>query len=214
MLVPPAPGVLCADGLLAADLKAEFSRTLPKAGTVDVDAAEAIFAELEERAGEWLTTEGVAPEARALGRVVLMRYHGQGGEVTVPWAGSAAATEAAFAAAHETLYGFVLDSPIELVTLRVEAIGHMPPPPRPSLPAGSGAAHIGTQTVHFASGSLDVPLIDRARLGAGDRFSGPAIITQLDATTLVAPGWQGEVHPSGAILLTRAGDDARSTTRG
>lgn len=213
VLVPPAPGVLCADGLLAADLKAEFSRTLPKAGTVDVEAAEAIFAELEERAGAWLTTEGVAPEARKLGRVVLMRYHGQGGEVTVPWAGTAAATEAAFAAAHETLYGFVLDSPIELVTLRVEAVGHMPPPPRPALPAGSGAARIGTQTVHFATGAEDVPLLDRAKLGAGDRFSGPAIITQLDATTLVAPGWRGEVHPSGAILLTRAGDDGRTNKK-
>ena len=210
VLVPPAPGVLCADGLLAADLKAEFSRTLPQAGAIDVDAAEAIFAELEERAGEWLTTEGVTPEARTLGRVALMRYHGQGGEVTVPWSGTAAATEAAFAAAHETLYGFVLETPIELVTLRVEAIGRMPPPPRPVLPAGSGAAHIGTQTVHFASGAKDVPLIDRSRLGAGDRFDGPAIITQLDATTLVAPGWQGEVHASGALLLTRASDDGRA----
>ena len=86
----------------------------------------------------------------------------------------------------------------------------MPPPPRPVLPAGSGAAHIGTQTVHFASGAKDVPLIDRSRLGAGDRFDGPAIITQLDATTLVAPGWQGEVHASGALLLTRASDDGRA----
>jgi N-methylhydantoinase A len=49
-----------------------------------------------------------------------------------------------------------------------------------------------------------VPLYDRAALGAGDRFAGPAILTQLDATTLVPPGWAGEVHPSGAILLTPA----------
>jgi N-methylhydantoinase A len=48
-----------------------------------------------------------------------------------------------------------------------------------------------------------VPLFDRATFGAGDRLEGPAIITQLDATTLVAPGWSGEVQLSGAILLTR-----------
>ena len=55
VLVPPAPGVLCADGLLAADLKAEFSRTLPKAGAVEIDVARKIFAELTETADDWLT---------------------------------------------------------------------------------------------------------------------------------------------------------------
>ncbi|PIK72758.1 5-oxoprolinase, partial [Methylobacterium frigidaeris] len=58
VLVPPAPGVLCADGLLAADLKAEFSRTLPRAGRIDVAVAEAILAELGEQAEDWLAAEG------------------------------------------------------------------------------------------------------------------------------------------------------------
>ena len=49
-----------------------------------------------------------------------------------------------------------------------------------------------------------MPLFNRATFGAGDRFAGPAIISQLDATTLVLPNWVGEVHPSGAILLTLA----------
>ncbi len=66
-------------------------------------------------------------------RVALMRYHGQGGEVTVDWVSDAAGVEAAFAAAHESLYGFKLDSPIELVTLRIEATGRMPAPLRPVL---------------------------------------------------------------------------------
>jgi N-methylhydantoinase A len=70
------------------------------------------------------------------------------------------------------------------------------------LQAGSGSKPQGRQTVHFASGAIDVPLYDRTTLGAGDRIDGPAIVTQLDATTLVAPGWSGEVHPLGAILLT------------
>ena len=64
-------------------------------------------------------------------RVALMRYHGQGGEVAVGWVDDAAGVEAAFAAAHESLYGFKLDAPIELVTLRVEATGRMPAPQRP-----------------------------------------------------------------------------------
>jgi len=203
VLVPPAPGVLCADGLLAADLKAEFSRTLPKAGTVDIEVARKIFAELTGQADEWLATEKVAAADRQQGKVAMLRYHGQGGEVAVPWVDTKQGLEAAFAAAHQGLYGFILDAPVELVTLRVEAIGRMPAPPRPLLAKGSGARPSGHFPVHLASGTAQVPLYDRATLGAGDTIQGPAIISQLDATTLIAPGWTGEVHPSGAIVLSR-----------
>ena len=203
VLVPTAPGVLCADGLLAADLKSDFSRTLPKAGAVDVDLARRIFAELTAAASDWLTAEKVAPDARQQNKVALLRYMGQGGEVTVPWVDSKDGLEAAFAAAHNSLYGFTLDTPIELVTLRVEATGRMPAPPRPMLAKGKGARPSAHFPVHLASGETQVPLYDRAALGAGDTLKGPAIISQLDATTLVAPGWIGEVHVSGAILLTR-----------
>jgi len=204
VLVPPAPGVLCADGLLAADLKADFSRTLPRTGKVDIDVARRIYAELSDQADDWLAGEKVAPADRKLTRIALMRYHGQGGEVSVGWVDDAKGVEAAFGAAHESLYGFKLDSPIELVTLRIEATGRMPAPLRPILRAGAGAKPEGRHTVHFASGTIEVPLFDRATFGAGDRLEGPAIVTQLDATTLVALGWSGEVQPSGAILLTRS----------
>jgi N-methylhydantoinase A len=207
VLVPPAPGVLCADGLLASDLKADFSRTLPKAGKVDIAAARTIWADLARQADDWLAAEKVADDDRHQLRVALMRYQGQGGEVAVDWveeAGDveASGVEAAFATAHRALYGFTLETPIELVTLRIEATGRMPAPPRPVLAAGSGAKPQGRIAVHFAAGTIDVPLFDRATLGAGDRLIGPAIVSQLDATTLVLADWTGEVHPSGAILLT------------
>jgi N-methylhydantoinase A len=204
VLIPTAPGVLCADGLLAADLKADFSRTLPRTGKVDLDAARQIYAALSQQADDWLAHEKVAPADRKQVRMALMRYHGQGGEVAVGWVDDAAGVEAAFAEAHRALYGFTLDSAIELVTLRVEATGRMPAPLRPELPSGSGAKPQDHHTVHFASGTAPVPLFNRAAFGAGDRFAGPAIISQLDATTLVLPNWLGEVHSSGAILLTLA----------
>jgi N-methylhydantoinase A len=203
VLVPPAPGVLCADGLLAADLKAEFSRTLPKAGAVEIDVARKIFSELTQAADDWLAVEKVASADRQQDKAALLRYRGQGGEVAVPWHDSKDGLEAAFASAHKGLYGFTLDAPIELVTLRVEATGRMPSPPRPMLAQGSGAKSRARFPVHLASGVTQVPLYDRATLGAGDTIAGPAIISQLDATTLVLPGWTGEVHPSGAILLRR-----------
>ena len=139
VLIPPAPGVLCADGLLAADLKAEFSRTLPKAGPVAMEAVAPIFAELERQADAWLDAEGVAEPDRGKRRVALMRYRGQGGEIAVAWGATREAVEAAFVAAHQALYGFTLDSAIELVTVRVEATGRMPEPRRQTLGARAAA---------------------------------------------------------------------------
>jgi N-methylhydantoinase A len=202
VMIPPAPGVLCADGLLAADLKAEFSRTLPQAGAVDPDAAEAVFVGLEQQAAAWFAAEAVADDARSVSRVALMRYHGQGGEIPVPWVAGADGIQAAFTAAHQTLYGFTLNTTIEIVTLRVEAIGLIPKP-RPSLtPPGRGTMARSRRHVHFVDGTVEVPIYGRNDLGAGDRFGGPAIVTQLDATTVVPKGWHGVVHPTGAIVLT------------
>jgi N-methylhydantoinase A len=208
VMVPPAPGVLCADGLLVADLKAEFSRTLPLAGPIDLDAATQIYRELDDQAEQWLDDEQVPPGQRERHKVALMRYHGQGGEISVAWSGSREEVEEAFAAAHQTLYGFTLDAAIELVTLRVEAVGHMPPPARPAVGTGTGARAAERITVHLADGPARVPVYERTQLGAGDRVEGPAIITQLDATTLVRPGWTVAVHASGALLLTLAEEKA------
>ena len=201
VLIPPAPGVLCAEGLLAATLKAEFSRTM--ADPDDWAAAEAIFAGLEREARAWFDEERVPDAQRHVSRVALLRYEGQGAEVAIAWPGVSTARDA-FAEAHRRLNGFTLASKIELVTLRVEAESAAPAPMRPVLPRGSGAAPVAHQPVQLAEGAVAAAIYDRASLGAGDRFAGPAIVTQLDATTLMAPGWQAQVLPSGALLLERS----------
>lgn len=208
VLVPPAPGVLCAQGLLAADLKAEFSRSVAQSLRVaDPARLDATFAALEAEAAAWFTAEDVAAVDRATRRVVLMRYEEQGFELAVPWPadGDPAALAPAFAAAHRALYGFDLPGAgLEVVTLRVEAAGRLPVPV-PASPAGGDAASArsGTQAVALPGGIVQAPVFDRARLGPGARFDGAAIVTQLDATTLVAPGWRAEVLPAGALLLQR-----------
>ncbi len=201
VLVPPSPGVLCAQGLLAADLKAEFSRSLPDATPETVEAG---YAALEEQAASWFAEEQVPPGQSGTRRIALMRYAGQGGELAVPWPGDMASAAAAFAAQHRTLYGFDLpEGTVELVTLRLEATGHLSGNITSSLPKGTGAVSNGTHTVHFAGGTRQAALYDRASLGAGDVFSGPAIVTQLDATTLVPPGWGARMDASGALILHR-----------
>ena len=196
VLIPPAPGVLCADGLLAADLKAEFSRTLPKAGQVAIDAVAPIFAELDSQADAWLSAEGVAELDRHKRRVALMRYRGQGGEIAVAWGETREAVEAAFVAAHQALYGFNLDSAIELVTIRIEATGRMPEPQ----PGRSRAAAARNRSY-------------------GTRCTSPAVWLTFRSTTAQAGCRRplrrtGDHHPARRDHVRRARMERRGPSRG
>ena len=135
--------------------------------------------------------------------MALLRYQGQGAELAIEWPGGPEPAQAAFAKAHRALNGFTLDSKVELVTLRVEAEAMPPSVTRNSLARGHGAARTGAQIVQHATGALEASVFDRARLGAGDRIAGPAIMTQLDATTLVSPGWNAEALHDASLLLRR-----------
>ncbi|MGE0714957.1 MAG: hydantoinase/oxoprolinase family protein [Alphaproteobacteria bacterium] len=211
ILVPPAPGVLCAEGLLAADLKAEFSRTVAVAArAAGAERLDAAFSQLEADAARWFDAEGVPPPERTTRRVALMRYEEQGHELAVPWPDSDAPIDglvAGFEAAHRRLYGFLLSGAVvEIVTLRIEATSPADMPARLELPPGGVAADAlaGRQTLLLPEGPVSAPIYDRTRLGAGAAFAGPAIVTQLDATTLVLPGQQAVVDPSGALLVREA----------
>jgi N-methylhydantoinase A len=214
ILVPPGPGVLSALGLLVSSLKAEFTRTcLQKAGTFDATAVGRVFGELEGEALAWLDAEAVPPEARRITWHASLRYQHQGFELVVPWPSreatdaSAAAAIAAFHRLHERLYTFAQeDTPVEIVTLRVDARGVFPAPALRELPAAGriGDARIGTQPVFFASGRAEAAIYARDRLGAGAHIHGPAILTQLDATTLLLPGQVGIVDRFGSLIVTEA----------
>ena len=203
VMVPPAPGLLCADGLLAADLKAEFTRALPTPGAIDQSVGDSIASELVKDATAWLEEEGIPVERRDIQTRALLRFHGQGGEIAVDWADTPEDTETRFKQAHEALYGFILDAQVELVTLRIEAAGRTEASPRPDLETGEKPAPVQSQMVHWESGDVDTPIYDRATLCAGVRLSGPAVITQLDTTTIIPPGWSATVHPSAALLLEK-----------
>jgi N-methylhydantoinase A len=201
-LIPPAPGVLCAQGLLAAERRAAFSRTRLVRLDSGADLTDG-FTALQAEADSWFDAEGIAAQDRAQSRVALMRYHDQGSELTVPFVADATALAAAFTEAHAALYGFTLPhAAIELVTLRIEASARMPAPPAARAPAADKrGARVGEQRVWFADGARAVPVLARDRLGAGELFAGPAIVTQLDATTLVLPGQRATVQASGALLI-------------
>jgi N-methylhydantoinase A len=214
IVVPPGPGVLSALGLLVSSLKAEFTRTcLQKAGAFDAAEVARVFAELDAEARAWLDQEDVPENARRVTWHASLRYQHQGFELNVPWAGrdasdaSAAATVAAFHKLHERLYTFAQeDTPVEFVTLRVDARGVFPVPAMRELPPAGPLedARTGTQAVFLETGPAQAAIYARERLGSSARISGPAILTQLDATTLLLPGQAGVVDRVGNLIVTEA----------
>ena len=212
IVVPPGPGVLSALGLLVSNLKAEFTRTcLQKAGEFDAAAVARVFADLEVQARAWLDSEGVPERARSVTWHASLRYRHQGFELTVPWASrqvseaSATATVAAFHRQHERLYTFAQpDTPVEIVTLRVDARGSFASPAMRELPPDPGLEHAraGLQPVHLETGRVEAAIYARDRLGFGARIEGPAILTQLDTTTLLLPGQAGLIDRFGNLLVS------------
>ncbi|MFO1029258.1 MAG: hypothetical protein U1E70_29145, partial [Acetobacteraceae bacterium] len=113
----------------------------------------------------------------------------------------------AFTAAHRRLYGFAAeDEPIQLVTFRVEASAIVPKATfTAEADAGpdASAAIIGSRSLWLpeTGGATDCPVYDRIKLKAGNRLRGPAIVEQMDATTIVLPGWTARVEPFRNLIL-------------
>src|SRR5262245_42771194 len=210
VIIPPRPGVLSTWGLLDTDIRTTFSRTAGPAArraasdAGDVKEVEAAWAELEAQARAWLDGEEVPRERQRLERSADLRYEHQSFELTCPLGEGPVTRERlqalveTFHREHRRLYTYDLPSAVvELVNLRVTAIGQLPQRARPAATA-SGAdarsARVGERAVYFTGGGrTPTACYARAKLTAGMAFTGPALIDQEDATTLVAPGFHAHV---------------------
>jgi N-methylhydantoinase A len=206
VLVPPMPGVLAALGAVRSDLTATRVRSvlLP----LDTDSAASLAQALGE-AGEGALARLDVPDA-ALSHALDLRYAGQSYELTIELDhADALETElprarAAFDALHEARYAHHdPDAPVEVVNVRVTArVAGADIDPRPQF--GADAAETTTGDVRFGGERLEARFIDRAGLTPGDRIEAPAVVTQLDSTTLVPPGWTATVDDRGNLLLERS----------
>lgn len=214
IIVPRNPGIGCALGLLLTDLRANFATTrLATLGDALVGAMDEAFAGLTAQGEHWFAEEHVAPSDRTLRRTVDLRYQGQNYELSidVPDGPITAATIAAlaegFADAHRRLYGFVAEGEaVQLVTYRVEAIGFVPKAQfRPQDDAGPDSDHavIGSREVWFpeTNGFVACKIYGRDRLKSGNRIAGPAIVEQMDSTTVLLPGMIATVEPYLNLIL-------------
>ncbi|MBI1774109.1 MAG: hydantoinase/oxoprolinase family protein [Proteobacteria bacterium] len=217
VLVPRNPGILCAMGLLLTDLRTNFATThLTTLGSDALAQLRSAFGRLAAEAEAWFESERVEPMARRMIRSVDMRYHGQNYELSVPLpegpigAATIDALAEGFAVAHRRMYSFVAEGePIQIVTFRLEAAGLVPKAkfrPHPEQGPDPNAALLARRPVWFAEAGdfVSSPVYDRARLQAGNRVSGPAIIEQMDATTLVLPGMVARVEPYLNLVLEAA----------
>ena len=214
VLVPPSPGNLSAFGLQVTDVKRDYVKTFVRQVTPDV-ASEVhhAWAELEQAGQRELAAEGVRPDRIELVHSADVRYVGEGYEVTVtvppgtPEQAALSAIGTAFHTEHSRIYGFSYPDTqdIEIVNLRVQAVGKMHRPPVPPAAAADGPARPQSHRKVYwrGQGWEECAIYARAELGAGSRVAGPCVVEEYGATTVVPPQWAATVDPYGNLIMTR-----------
>jgi N-methylhydantoinase A len=214
ILVPAVPGCLSAVGLVVSDVTHDYVVThlSPVADKLE-GVLDRQFADLIRGAHAELASEGIEEKRHDLFLALDMRYIGEQFSVSVPidgrGAGWLAATTTAFHALHERLYGFgVPDEPVEVVNIRLRAIGRLHRGEHGTGARGGEparrAAPVATRLVGFGPGKdelYQVPVYARETLVSGTRFAGPAIVEQSDSTLLVPPRRSVRADAYGNLLI-------------
>ncbi|HET6627117.1 MAG TPA: hydantoinase/oxoprolinase family protein [Nocardioidaceae bacterium] len=216
VLVPMNPGNLSAYGLLTVDVRNDYVQTsVCRASGLEPATVQGTFDDLSAKADAALAREGFAEAQRQYLRTADIRYYGQAYEVRVD-VPSGPVTEELFAQVakafhdeHKALYGYDFRDDtrqeVEWVNLRVTGVGPIRKPDIREIAAGSGAesARTGSRQVYFEDWA-EVPVYDRARLGAGDVVEGPAVFEEFSSTVPLHPGFTATVDSYGNLVITRS----------
>jgi len=211
VIIPPAPGVLCALGDVSSEYRNEFGRSFTRTfDKTNGGEVAAVLRELGQMASEWLEQEGIAKDAQQIRYEGDFRYYRQGYELHIPI--DLARLEkrgldpfgAAFGDLHNRYYKFKMDIPVEIVNLRAIVVGRIKriklarkkkggPDPK--------AAFLETQQVWFDGKQQKTAIYGRGKLAPGNVVKGPAIVTETDSTTVIYPGHKGVVDEYSNILI-------------
>ena len=218
IIVPVAPGITAAMGLLETDMQYEHARSLITSLThveeQGVRRINALVSELLAECRRDLENDGVAPDRQRYQRFAECRYHGQGFELRadIPEGELSAAGVSKiienFHAQHQLDYGYVFEGEVELITIRVIGTEKVTPLEVARLEGANGAgieaALLYTRETTFDDGaSVSTPRYDRLKLKAGHRVPGPAVLIQHNSTILVPPRYLSEVTTHGNLLIRR-----------
>jgi N-methylhydantoinase A len=218
VLIPKLASGLCAFGQIISDVKHNYMAPFPARMDAEgvAERLAATFADLEAKGAAELGEDGFGADRVRIRRTLDMRYVGQVHECTVEIpvgpidAEALPAIRAAFDRRHRELYTY--DEPhsiVEIVNVESVMEGVIDPPPPTRIAPGSGAegARKGERAMMFSADAerRPTPIYDGARLGAGDRVEGPAVIEEETTTIVVEPGWTATLHETGVYLLKPAG---------
>lgn len=211
VIIPATPGVLSAFGFLASDVQNEFARTYLKiAEETPVEDLRRVLQSLHEEAVAWLESEGVPPADRSFDYFADCRYYRQDIQISCRLSPDAlgedyaAALRADFEAQHQRRYGFDLDAPIEIATLRVVGRGAMRGITLPTIEEGGedpSAALDRYEQVYFNGAWQRTPIYRRYDLKEGNRLQGPAIVIQDDSTVVIEPGYSAVVDRFANLII-------------
>ena len=214
IVVPLHPGLFSARGIATADFSHDYIQSVvrPLAGIEPAEAA-AIVDALAARAAADLDSESVARDRRTLSPALDLRYVGQSTEIAVPLADADDPLPQGFDAAaarfhdlHERLYSYkVPGEPIELVNVRLRAVGAVDKPPLREMdrrPGGASPSGERAVLLPDAAEARPVPVYRRDRLAPGAALAGPAIVEESSSTTLLLEGMAAAVDAHGNLVVT------------
>jgi N-methylhydantoinase A len=210
VIVPPYPGNTSALGMVLADMRYDYVSTrIQFLNDVDPSYSENTLQDLENQAQDQLTSEGVPLERQIISRSCDVRYFGQSFELNIPIDGQILSDEdiqnisLTFHAAHRRTHGHAMEGdPIEMVNYRVSAVGKSPDLKLKLNNSVGRNALKGRRDVVFREGIIDCPIFERHALTPGFQIDGPAIVEQIDSTTIICPQQSGRVDINANLIIT------------
>jgi N-methylhydantoinase A len=202
VLIPPLASTLSAFGMLAADVIKDYTHTVMLPGSTPIHDLSAQLETLTERGFNEILAESVPAERIRIERFLDMRYHGQSYELIIPFSDTVYTD---FHRQHEHQYGYANNnSPVEVVNLRVRAIGQgYPPPlsPRPYQGSNPIPAYLESRRIVFPAGPLETSFYRAESLEPGNRILGPAVVVRSDTTILIGPTDHADVDEFDDLLI-------------
>lgn len=202
VLVPTMASTLSAFGMLTADITLDYVQTVMRLANTPIEDLDREAVPLVERGRSELHAQGVEPSQITMVRELDLRYEGQSYELTVPLAPT---YRERFDTLHHERYGYHdRGATVEIVNIRVRAVGAIVPPPLPYAPRGSANpsdALLDHPSVVLADTTEKIPLYGRDRLCAGNVIEGPALIAQHDTTISLTKADQARIDEYGNVII-------------
>lgn len=203
VIVPPNPGIFSAMGMILADLVKDYSVTVMlRSDSTQPKTIGDLFSSMVDKALGELEEEGFPPDRVRIEKIMDMRYVGQSYEISVPYEEDYIS---AFHRLHEKTYGYKHDREVEIVNLRVRAIGLVE---KPELPAfkekdkeDSSHALLGVIKTAFGGEFIETKIYSREKLRWNNRIEGGAIVVEYSSTTLIPPGSTAHVDRFGNLII-------------